>query len=215
MNGGHALPALRDDVRALALNFSPLGVRSELHALWALDEALGQVVRSTTEPIIGQMRLTWWHDRLCGLDSQDPVAEPLLAGLSALLLSLDISGASLAGLVEGWEALLDPLPLSDSAIATHAVRRGAHLFQQSARILAATDDVDEAGKGWAAMDFAARCSDADTADRAQAYAAARLAGCAPPHAKPLRILTRLAQRSATRSRTAQPSRFAILRSVLF
>lgn len=212
MIGVADLPPIRDEVRRLALNFAPRECRQGLHALWALDEALGQIVRTTTEPMIGQMRLTWWHDRLSGLDQGERAAEPVLVALAAALPSC---GRALAAMVEAWEALLDPLPWDDSVIDAHARIRGAGLFALSADLLGGRSAVAAAGSGWAAADLARHCSDAGTAARAQAAAREFLdVGAAVP-VKPLRILTRIAWRDALQPAGAPRSRFDVLRACWF
>ena len=212
MTGTAPLPPLRDEVRALALNFAPPAQRPGLHALWALDEALGQIVRTTTEPMIGQMRLTWWHDRLSGLGEGAPPAEPVLAALAGVMPE---QGVALAAMVEGWEALLDPLPLGDDAIAAHASMRGGRLFALAGQLLAEGLDARAAGEGWAAIDFALHCSEPDTAGRAQAFARQRFSGAVMPRAKPLRILTRIAAGDARRSLGTKRSRLDVFRAILF
>jgi 15-cis-phytoene synthase len=205
------LPPLRDDIRALALNYVREPARDVVHALWALDEALGQIVRTTTQPMIGQMRLTWWHERLSAIGEGEPPAEPILATLT----ETGLAGPAMAGIVEGWEALLDPLPWSDTVIADHAVRRGGALFALSAQLLDNGNDVTAAGEGWAAMDVALHCSDRDTALRARQLALARLANACVPDAKPLRILTHIATRDAQRTFGKARPRFDLMRAVIF
>jgi 15-cis-phytoene synthase len=211
MIGAVALPPLRDDVRTLALNYVPARHRDSVRALWALDEALGQIVRTTTEPMIGQMRLTWWRERLSGINNGERAAEPVLQALTGI----GVGGDAMADMVEGWEVLLDPLPLSDAAIADHARMRGGALFALCAQLLGSGDDVTVAGAGWAAMDLAQHCSDADTAVRAQQFALTRLAAVRDPKAKALRILTRVAKGDARRPIGTARSRFDVLRAVIF
>jgi 15-cis-phytoene synthase len=206
------LSPLHDDIRTLALNFARPDKRGALHALWALDEALGQVVRSTTEPMIGQMRLTWWYERLNAIGKGQPPAEPVLA---VLVRELPGQGEAMAAMIEGWEALLDPLPLSDAAIATHAAARGGGLFALSAFVLSTGGNVRVAGEGWAALDFALRCSDTETAQRAQAFARDRLAIADMPKAKALRVLTRVARGDAERPWGVPRSKLDVLRATLF
>jgi len=199
---------LRDPDRRLALNYVPRAVRARVEAVWMLDEALGRVVQSTTQPMIGQMRLTWWHDRLCALDRGEVAPTPLLRAC----VRAGVGGALLAQLVEGWEALLDPLPLSDAIIAEHA-GRGRVLFAATAALVGGACN-DRAGEGWAAMDLARHCSDRDTAVRARAFARERLTGCPLPQAKALRVLTRLALGDCRRAPGSRRPRSALLSAVL-
>ena len=201
-----------DDYVTLALAYAPKGKRLALQTLWALDFALGRIVATTTEPLIGQMRLTWWHNRLVALDAGSVPAEPILGQLSHLVRECDITGAELAILVEGWEILLEPLPLSDDQLLAFAGSRGNQMFVLSARILGSAIPTG-LGTGWALTDFAARCSDRVTRDRTIGlFRSMRIAG-----PKPLRVLANIA-RARSRLSTDQVmkpvSRWTILRAVL-
>jgi phytoene synthase len=206
---------LSDPERALALNYVPKLQRPAVLALWQLDETLGRVVASTTEPMIGQMRLTWWHERLSALDAGERAAEPLLGKLAEHVLPHGVTGVELAGLIEGWEAVLDPLPLDETALATFAERRGGVLFQLSGTLLGGAM-AGSAGKSWALVDFATRCSDRITAERSVVLARTDIT-VDRKLPKPLRILARLARAKLNRRDTeiGQPlHRFDFLRAVL-
>lgn len=207
---------LFDEERLLALNYTPALVRPAMLALWQLDETLGRIVASTTEPMIGQMRLTWWHERLSALDVGDVPAEPLLQTLSRDVLKTSVTGADMAMLIEGWEALLEPLPLKDAELAVFAEQRGGTLFGLSGKLLGR--DIDQsAGEGWALVDFARHCTDRATALHATTMAVDRLKIRGNKLPKPLRILTRLAlakaRQSANQAGNPLP-RFVFLRAVL-
>lgn len=209
-------PPLLDEVRAIALLHAPSKVRSALAALWALDEALGRIVRTTTEPMLGQMRLTWWHEQLRELDRSQVAAEPVILALSDIVATGRLHGSDLAGLVDGWEALLEPLPLSQAVLDDYATDRGGRLFEMSARLLSREMPVT-LGEGWALVDFAGRCSDNTTANRAWAMARARLQGQPIKGPKPLRILARIAAAKAKRPASLRgdpPSRWELLGAVL-
>jgi 15-cis-phytoene synthase len=161
--------------RKLALSYAPADRRAGLEALLALDGTLGGILRTTREPLVGQMRLTWWADALAALDDRPPPAQPVLEALARDVLPHGVTGAELAGMVDGWEALLDePADLS-----THAAARGGRLFAAAARVLAGeapgVASVAAAGEGWALADLAGNLSDAGEAARARAAAAERLA----------------------------------------
>ncbi len=204
---------LRDPDRVLALNYAG-AMRPALGALWALDEALGRIVASTTQPLIGQMRLTWWHDRLCALDRGEPPAERVLAALRADVMPRDVSGKALAELVEGWEAVLEP-PLTDADLDVHASKRGSHLFVISAGLLGG-DPGGAAGHCWALADFARYCAGrAATRD----IGARALALADPPimergMAKPLRMLAWLASYDVLHGVEIVRPRWTMLRAAL-
>ena len=60
---------LADPERELSLAYVPQRARSAVRAIWTLDERLAQVVATTRDGALGEIRLAWWRDRLCGLDS--------------------------------------------------------------------------------------------------------------------------------------------------
>jgi 15-cis-phytoene synthase len=157
--------------RALALSYAPADRRAGVEALLLLDGTLGGILRTTREPLVGQMRLTWWADALAALDERAPPAEPVLQALARDVLPRGVTGAELAGMVDGWEALLD----EPADLATHAAARGGRLFAAAAQVLGGEAPVAAAGEGWALSDLAGNLSDADEAARARALAAERLA----------------------------------------
>src|SRR3546814_2790983 len=89
---------------------------------------MAEIISSTSEPMIGQMRLTWWHEAL----TKDPKAggsgEPLLVALRRQVLPLS-GGESLLSIIDGREVLLQPLLLSDSKLVAFAEQRGGGLFR--------------------------------------------------------------------------------------
>src|SRR5579875_4070004 len=101
--------------RELALSYAVVG-RTAAAAVFALDDRLADGVRAARDPLIGQMRLTWWYDALTALDTAPPPAEPVLQALAREALPVGVSGMALAAIIEGWEALLDQ-PLDEAAVA--------------------------------------------------------------------------------------------------
>jgi phytoene synthase len=162
--------------RALALGYTPVRWRPALDALFLLDRRLGDIVRSTREPIVGQMRLTWWHDALGRLDAGAPApAEPVLTALADAVLPHGVDGGELAVMIDGWEALLDGSPTDAATLTDHARARGATLFTLAGRLVGAGGEpLAAAGEGWALADLAANLSDPAATALARLLAAARL-----------------------------------------
>jgi phytoene synthase len=166
-----------DPERALALTYAPQSARGALHALWALDATLGGIVRSGTDPMVAQLRLTWWFEALVGLDTASPPAEPILTALASEVLPTGVTGAALAVAIDGWEELLAPDPLDDDALLRFAGARATLTFVTAAAMLGHPDanGVAAAGQGWALIDLARHVRDPALAGRAQALAQDRLA----------------------------------------
>jgi 15-cis-phytoene synthase len=181
---------VRDPEVRVALVHAPVAVRAGLETLFALDARLGDVLRREGEAMIAEIRLVWWRDSLAGLPGTT-TGEPLLQ----LLSKLDLDFAAVSEVPEGWAALLEPVPLSEDALASHGRQRGGALFGQAARLLGVPDfaAVADAGAGWALVDFAGHCSHPETAARALAVARPMLArSTAPRWPRPLRPLGMLA-----------------------
>jgi phytoene synthase len=191
-----------DPERALALDYAPAGVRAGLHALFALDDTFAHVLRTTTEPIIGQMRLAWWHDALQRLDTAVPPAQPVLQALADEVVPHGVPGRTLAELVAGWEALIEADTVDPTAMAVHADARGASLFATGAILLGREDArVAAAGRGWALADLSRHLRSADAAAQAQAMASAALGealvGAWPAALRPLGALALIARMNLT------------------
>ncbi|MEJ8629725.1 squalene/phytoene synthase family protein [Sphingomonas sp. I4] len=188
-------PAIEAVMReqALAVGYAPASAREGFAALLDLDHQLASILQSTTEPMIGQMRLTWWYEALEKLDRKPAPAHPVLQRLAALVLPAGVRGADLAPMIEGWEALLDDgEPLDGERIARHAEARGGVLFAATGNLLS-VDGMEAIGVAWGKADLASHLSDKAVAESAGGMAEAELeAVLARKSPKPARGLTGLA-----------------------
>jgi phytoene synthase len=87
-------------VERLALAYAPRRARAAWTGLLAFEHRLADAAREGREPIMIQLRLAWWRDRMGEPAAQWPEGEPLLG----LLRPWDAERAALRGLVDGWEA---------------------------------------------------------------------------------------------------------------
>lgn len=157
--------------RRLVLTYMPTpAAASALAALFALDDKLAETLRTTSEPMLGQIRMQWWQDALAKLDGAPPPPEPVLEGIARDVLRDGVTGADVGQIVEGWRVLLEA-ELDDMALRTHGAR-GRALFALAGRVAgaAATDPLERAGEGWALADLSVKLS-----DPAEAAAARRMA----------------------------------------
>jgi phytoene synthase len=159
-----------DPLHDLALSYAPRGKLAGVKALFSLDAALGQVLRTTSEPMVGQMRLAWWREALTRLDVTPSPAEPVLESLARDALPLGATGTALSRMADGWETLLGDI--DDDALTSYANDRGAILFEQAGTVIGAGsgDPLALAGRGWALADLAGNVGDAEVADRARRMA---------------------------------------------
>ena len=164
-----------DPERPLILAYAPAARRDALAALLALDDALALLLRTTSEPALGQIRLAWWREALERLDHAPPPAEPVLGGIARTVLPAGVAGAALVPLVHGWEALIETETLDQASLARFAAGRGA-LFVAAGRAMGAEGDpLTEAGQGWALADLAHHLREPGETAAAKALAEPRLA----------------------------------------
>jgi phytoene synthase len=119
--------------------------------LFAIDDAMGDVVAKATEPALAAVKLAWWRERLQELDAGQVPAEPRLQAAATELLPRGIAGASLADLEEGWATLLEAVPDIE-----RVGDRGAQLFAMASSLLGANDPHIHAAGRLYAMEGARR-----------------------------------------------------------
>lgn len=187
----------------LALTYVPAADRGALEALFEIDAAMGDVVRTTREPQLGPIRLAWWRERLEELDKGGRApAEPRLQAVQRELGPRRVSGGVLAGLEGGWLRLFDPFPWG-AETAEAIWFRGNLLFGLGAKTLGAADErIQGAGGLWALVDSARHCSDAESramlVGRARTFARGLSGARFPPKLRPLSMLAALAMRDCRR-----------------
>lgn len=189
-----------DADRRLALSYAPRAARDRLAALWALDSALGDVLRTGRTPMVSEIRLAWWREALQRLDHQPAPAEPVLEGLERHVIGADISGNALARMETGWSLLLEP-ELGQETLARYAALRGGALFDLSARLLGGDGgfDVRAPGEAWALADLARHSGRKAERQAALGMARERLLPIArwPRRLRSLGMLTMLAARDSS------------------
>ncbi len=160
-----------DPERRMVEAYAPTSAAAAaMAALRALDDRLAETLRTTSEPMLGQIRLQWWHDALVALDTAPAPAEPVLAGVARHVLRGGVGGSMVAGMAEAWQALLQD-ELDDVALRTYGAR-GRRMFELIAALSGAApgDPVTAAGEGWALADLSLRLSDAGEAAAARRIA---------------------------------------------
>jgi 15-cis-phytoene synthase len=178
-------------LQRLALAYAPSRDRQVLVGLLALDARLSGIVRNSHEPMLAQLRLTWWREALLGTNQPAPGGEPLLAALE----HWPGSRMALANLADGWEGMTGPAPLPGSAFTLLADARAAGFAA-----LASPADGAAAlrmGRNWALFDIATHLS--HPAERQSALALARAQDWRREHLpralRPLAVLHGLAAKA--------------------
>jgi hypothetical protein len=154
------------------LAYAPARTRLPTLALFALDARLAGLLRNSREPMLAQLRFSWWRETLDREADEWPSGEPLLAALG----SWQGEHRSLRKLVDGWEALTGNAPLSSGAIEEMAAGRAA-AFGALAATLGLGREAEAAevlGREWAFADLAMKLGDQRERDVAAGLARATL-----------------------------------------
>lgn len=187
------------DVARIALAYAGTKDRPLWWTFFALDGFLARIARTAREPLLAQLRLSWWRDEL----GKRPVERT--AGNAIL----DCAGrhwrgehAALIALVDGWEHLLGETPLAADSIRGFAQGRGI-ACEAIARALGVEKGMAPtaiAGERWAFAELAAHT--ANQSDRSEALDLARALPETsltwPRSLRPLAILDGLSRRSVAR-----------------
>lgn len=196
--GDDALPPL-----AMLLSAHAGGQVDRHRALWAFDARLAKVARTTSEAMIGQMRLAWWNDVIddgAGVKGQ---GEPVVDAMRACGA---IGASGLSAVIDGWEVLVVEPEIDLLGLRDYAAGRGGGLFRALADVAEAPDWLIAAGQVWALWDLAGHVG-----DEALATAALELAQTLLPQVedaqwtrdwKPLRIAFTLARQDVAEGRGA-------------
>jgi phytoene synthase len=182
-------------VHRLALAYAPRRARDAWLGLLALDARLAQIVRETREPMLGQIRMAWWRERLAEPPLERPRGEPLLAILGA-------DSAALAPLVDGWEALLGDVPLSRESISGFAQGRAKALGGLAGSYGREPNASERVGRSWALADVALHLSHPRERQEATTLLAREggFRSALPREMRPLVVLHGIAQRDLLRGR---------------
>lgn len=168
----------------------------DILVLLALEARLSQIVRTGGEPLIAQMKLAWWRDRLAETSDQWPTGEPLLEALR----DWSAEASTLRALVDGWEGLLGET-LSSTEIEEFARGRAvAWGTLANAGGVSPVEQIELAARQMATADLAVHLG--DPRERQLALACLRTLGPDKPtlsrSLRPLAVLRSLAMRAATR-----------------
>lgn len=189
-------------IQRLATAYAPRRAKGATLALLALDTRLAGIVRSAREPMLAQLRLAWWRERLGEPAGSARVGEPLLA----LLRVWEGQAGALSGLVHGWEHLTGEAPLPADAFSGLAAARG-EAFAALAVLLGEGDAAAMArrfGHDWALADLASHVAHAQERETLHALVAERdWSGASLPRSlRPLAILRGLGARDVVRGEQA-------------
>lgn len=136
-----------DPDRWLASRFiADAGRRADVIALYAFDHVLGRVPHQVSEPLMGEIRLTWWSEALDEIYGSGPVrAHPAALALADVVRNSALARAPLDALVEARFGDLRPEPFVNAeAAVVYADQTAGALVQAAAQVLGAAPNLQAA-----------------------------------------------------------------------
>ena len=127
-----------DPDRWLASRFvTDVGARADLIALYAFDHVLARVPRQVSEPLMGEIRLTWWSEALDEIYGSGPVrAHPVALGLADAVRHRGLARAPLDAMVEARFGDVAPEPfVNEAGAAVWADQTAGALMQAAVQAL--------------------------------------------------------------------------------
>jgi 15-cis-phytoene synthase len=127
-----------DPDRWLASRFvADLARRADVMALYAFDHVLGRVPHQVSEPLMGEIRLTWWSEVVDEIYGSGPVrAHPVALALADAVRRRDLARSPLDALVEAryGELAAEPFVNAEAAV-IHADQSSGALMQAAVQAL--------------------------------------------------------------------------------
>jgi phytoene synthase len=217
-----------DPDRWLASRFiADEAARGDVIALYAFDHVLARVPFQVSEPLMGEIRLTWWGEALDEIFAGRPVrSHPVALALADAVRRRSLARSPLQSMIEARFEDLDRKPFADEVAAlAHAGDTSGALMQAAAQALGAPPNLDaprHAGRAYGlalmahrrALGAATRLPEGLTAQRAQGLVRAALdAARAGLQAVPVPAFPALAY-ACLAQRTARGARLTMLEKQL-
>ena len=127
--------------------------RADVIGLYAFDYELGRAPKVASNPLIGEIRLTWWREALDEMFEGRPVRRhPTAEALADVVARRGLERAALETLVEARYRELDPKPIEAAEALAWARESAGQVAVLAARMLDPDSDPEPAraaGAAWA------------------------------------------------------------------
>jgi len=142
----------------LAAAYTPAALRDRLVAFLAFDQRLARIIAQSNEPMLAQIRIAWWRDRLAQPKPERPEGDAVLDAIGQHWAGAE---AALIQLANGWEEMLADPPISPSAVERFLAARAEPFRELSPADERAHsyESVNQAARIWALADIAVNMSE--------------------------------------------------------
>jgi phytoene synthase len=134
--------------------------RADVLAIYAYDHELARAPRVTSNPLMGEIRLTWWREALDEIFEGRPVrAHPTAQALADVVLRRGLAREPLETMIDARYRELDPTPMRENELLDWARDTGGLAAQVAAQILDPASDAKLALAGGAAWALGKKLAD--------------------------------------------------------
>jgi phytoene synthase len=135
-------------------------IREDVLAIYAFDHELARAPRVTSNPLMGEIRLTWWREALDEMFEGRPVRQhPTAQALADVVRRHNLSRGPLETMIDARYRELDATPMSENELLDWARDTGGLAAQVAAQILDPATDAKLALAGGAAWALGKRLVD--------------------------------------------------------
>jgi len=119
-----------DPDRWLATRFiADRQARADVIALYAFDHELSRVARVTSQPLVGEMRLTFWSEAIAEIFDGKPVRkQPVLVALADTIARRNLPREPFDALIDARLPEVDGGDPDEGAIALNTMRLAVHIL---------------------------------------------------------------------------------------
>jgi phytoene synthase len=127
--------------------------RADVIALYAYDHELARAPKVASNPLLGEIRLTWWREALDEIFDGRPVRlHPTAQALARTVARRKLARAPLEQMIDGRYRELDPEPMSETEAVAWARDTAGHAAELAVSVLDPAADpglARDAGAAWA------------------------------------------------------------------
>lgn len=122
--------------RYLSALFAPRAVRPHLFALYAVNHEIAKTAEIARDPMMGAIRLQWWHEAFEELYAGKPRAHEALLALAETLRTHDLPRAMFDTILAARELDFEEAPFADmAALEAYADATSSVVMRLASRIL--------------------------------------------------------------------------------
>ncbi|HEV2533488.1 squalene/phytoene synthase family protein [Phenylobacterium sp.] len=148
--------------------------RADVITLYAFDHELARAPKVASNPLIGEIRLTWWREALEEMFEGRPVRRhPTAQALAEVIARRGLARDALEALVEARYRELDPAPMAEAEALVWARDSGGQVAALAAALLDRAGDAEAARAAGAAWALGRRHDPLFAAELVQARVAVR------------------------------------------